>query len=115
MQGLAPSSPVLPFAVAPIEQPAMEVTHFLPAPLLVRTKRGLRPVEVLRGLLADLRILVVAQPIEFRLRVLDGCLELLGQFAQFGCFDAEGAIHLDALLVHLSRESLSTDHSAEVA
>src|SRR5258708_700310 len=115
MQGLAPPSPALPFAVAPIEQPAMELPHLLPAPLLVRTKRGLRPLEVLRRLLADLRILVVAQPIEFRLRFLDGCLELLGQFSQFGCLDAEGAVHLDALFVHLSRESLSTDHSAEVA
>src|SRR6266702_893706 len=98
MQSLAPSSPVFPLAVAPIEQPAMEVPHLLPAPLLVRTQRGLRPVEVLRGLLADLRILVIAQPIKFRLRGFDGCLELLGQLSQFGCFDAEGAIHLDALL-----------------
>src|SRR5579862_4773915 len=115
MQSLAPSSPVLPLAVAPIKQPAMEVPHLFPAPFLVRTKRGLCPVEFLGGLLTDLRILVIAQPFKFRLRFLDGCFELLGPQPQFGCFDAEGAVYLNALLMHLSRESLSADHPAEIA
>ena len=93
----------------------MEVPHLFPAPFLVRTKRGLGPVELLRGLLADLRVLIIAQPFKFRLRFLDGCFALLGSQPQFGCFDAKGAIYLNALLMHLSRESLSANHAAEIA
>src|ERR1039458_8418941 len=115
MQRLAPSSPILPLAVAPFEQPAMEMSHLLPAPLFVRTNCGLSPVETLRGLLMDLRIVVFAQPFKLRLCFLDGCLELLGPLPQFGCFDAEGAVHLNALFVHLSCESLSANHAAEIA
>ena len=70
----------------------MEMSHLLPAPLLVRANRGLGPVETLRGLLTDLRIVVFAQPLKFRLRFPEGCLELLRPLPQFGCFDAEGAV-----------------------
>src|SRR6516225_7332589 len=115
MQRLAPSSPVLPLAVAPIEQPAMEVPHLFPAPLLVCTKRGFCPVEFLRGLLTNRRIVVLAQPLKFRLSVLEGCLELLGPQPQFGGFNAEGTVDFNALFVHFSSESLSADHSAEIA
>src|SRR5579862_5790626 len=115
MQRLAPSSPVLPLAVAPFEEPAMEMPHLFPAPLLVGTKRGLGPVEILRGLLRDLRIIVFAEPLEFRPCFLESCLELLGPLPQFACFDAEGAVYFSALFVHLSRESLSADHAAEIA
>ena len=93
----------------------MEVPHLLPAPLLVRPNRGLGPVENLRGMLTDLRIFVFAQPLRFRLCFPEGCLELLGPLPQFGRFDAEGAVNLNALFVHLARESLSANHTAEIA
>src|SRR5579872_7032870 len=115
MQRLTPPFPVLPLAVAPFEQPAMEVPHFFPAPLLVGTKRGLCSVKIFRGFLTDLRILIVAQPLKFRLRFLEGCFELLAPLPQFRCFDAESAVYLCALFVHLARKSLSADHSTEVA